>query len=328
MIYLFHGDDDFTIEETLASIKNGIGIDDLRDVNITEVEGESISIDELLAIASTVPFLADKRLVIIKGLLSRFERSKRGPQSNQQSPKLGPWDQLGDNLSKLPETTDVVFVETVISKSNPLFKIVDKVGSSRHFARPSSGQITRWINQRAQQSGIIIEPKATWALAEATGNNLRLIVSELEKLAVYCSGEAISPEHVVQLVSHRDNTSIFATVDSILEGRSEAAIRAVHNLMQQGTSAPYLMVMLTRQVRLLILAKELKNKGTPQIEIGKKLMLAGYPLRKTLDQEKKFTADRLVKTLHTLMKADLQIKSTGIDDGLIVDILVAKLSTT
>ena len=45
MIYLFHGDDDFTIEETLASIKNGIGIDDLRDVNITEVEGESISID-------------------------------------------------------------------------------------------------------------------------------------------------------------------------------------------------------------------------------------------------------------------------------------------
>lgn len=328
MIYLFHGDDDFTIEETLSSIKNGIGIADLRDVNITEVEGESISIDELLALANTVPFLADKRLVIIKGLLSRFERSKRRAQSSKQSPELGPWDQLGENLSSLPETTEIVFVETAISKSNPLFKIIDEVGSSKYFGRPNSGQITRWISQRAQKSGIIIEPKAIWALAEATGNNLRLIVSELEKLAVYCTGEPIRPEHVAQLVSNRDNTSIFATVDSILEGRSEAAILAVHNLMQQGTSTSYLMGMLTRQVRLLILAKELKNKGMPQIEIGKKLKLSGYPLRKTLDQEKKFTADRLSKTLHTLMKADLQIKSTGSDDGLIIDLLVAKLSTT
>ena len=100
----------------------------------------------------------------------------------------------------------------------------------------------------------------------------------------------------------------------------------VHGLLQGGAPPTYLLVMLARQVRLLILAKEMKANGVPGNELGSRLGLSGYPLRKTLDQERAFTSERLVETHRKLLEADLSMKSTGSDDGLIVDMLVAQLS--
>lgn len=326
MIHVLHGDDDFTIEERVASMREEVGLPDLRDVNVTDLDGRSVTLVELVGISSTVPFLADKRLVIVRDLLSRFESSRRRRQAAQSKPSLGEWEDLAARLEALPETTDLVFVDGDVASSNPLLRALGKVGQSRRFARPNQRQVSGWIMNRAQQTGISIEPRAAAALAESVGNDLRVIVSELEKLSLYRAGETIRHEDVAELVSYARDASIFATVDAILEGRSGNAIRMVHGLLQGGASPTYLLVMLARQVRLLILAKELKAEGVPGNELGKRLGLSGYPLRKTLDQETAFTSARLVETHRLLLEADLSMKSTGADSGLIVDILVAQLS--
>ena len=75
MIYSLSGDDDFTIRETLAGLKESVGTPDVRDVNIVTI-GANVSLDEFTANASTVPFLADKRLVLVEGLLGKFERGR------------------------------------------------------------------------------------------------------------------------------------------------------------------------------------------------------------------------------------------------------------
>lgn len=327
MIHILHGDDDFTIEESVASMKEEVGLPDLLDVNVTELDGRSVTLDEVVGISSTVPFLADRRLVIVRSLLSRFESSRRGRQAAQSKPSLGEWEDLAARLEALPETTDLVFVDGDVASSNPLLRALDKVGRSRRFARPNQRQVAGWIMNRAQQSDISIEPRASAALAESVGNDLRVIVSELEKLSLYRAGDTIRREDVAELVSYARDASIFATVDAILEGRSGNAIRMVHGLLQGGASPTYLLVMLARQVRLLILAKELKAEGVPGNELGSRLGLSGYPLRKTLDQERAFTSARLVETHRRLLEADLSMKSTGADSGLIVDILVAQLSS-
>ena len=46
MIYSLSGDDDFTIRETLAGLKEGVGTPDLRDVNIVTL-GANVSLDEV-----------------------------------------------------------------------------------------------------------------------------------------------------------------------------------------------------------------------------------------------------------------------------------------
>ena len=85
--------------------------------------------------------------------------------------------------------------------------------------------------------------------------------------------------------------------------------------------------MIARQVRLLLLAKELKAQQVRPDEIGKRLSLSGYPLRKTLEQEARFTHERLANIHHRLLEADLSLKSTSTDEQLVLDLFIAEVAT-
>ena len=140
MIYSLSGDDDFTIRETLAGLKEGVGTPDLRDVNIVTL-GANVSLDEFTANASTVPFLADKRLVLVEGLLGKFERGGGGRRSGSGAngkKELSEWERLPLVLANVPETTDVVFVDGRLSASNPLLKLIQELVTAQDVpsARP------------------------------------------------------------------------------------------------------------------------------------------------------------------------------------------------
>ncbi|MCH7800179.1 MAG: DNA polymerase III subunit delta, partial [Chloroflexi bacterium] len=76
MIYLIYGEDDVSVEEAVAAMKANAGPDELRDVNVTVLESSSLTPEEVASAAFTIPFMADRRLVIVRGLLSRFERGR------------------------------------------------------------------------------------------------------------------------------------------------------------------------------------------------------------------------------------------------------------
>ena len=103
-------------------MKADIGPPDLRDVNITVLDGSSVSFDEVVATSSTVPFLADKRMVIVDGLLTEFETRtpsrQRGRTATVSERSLGQWARLPEHLAQLPATTELVFVDGRLGESN------------------------------------------------------------------------------------------------------------------------------------------------------------------------------------------------------------------
>ena len=327
MIHLLYGDDEFSISETVASMKNAVEPPDLRDVNITVLDGPSIGFDELRATCDTVPFLAEKRVVVVHGLLGRFER-RRGPSpAREQAPrKLDGWDGLGEYLPRAPETTDLLFVDGALNRSNPMLAAIRPHAQVRTFAVPNDRRVAQWVTDRAASREIRIEPAAVEALAGAIGGDLRVVAGELEKLAVYRAGEPIRREDVDEMVSYAREASIFGAVDAMVEGRLAAALSMSHQLLRLGRTPGFILAMVARQVRLLILAKELKERGVPPAEYGKRLGLAGYPLRKTMDQEKAFTADRLAWVHRKLLEADVRIKTTGADEETVLDLLVTEVA--
>ena len=328
MIYLLYGDDDFTIEEALVSLRSKVGLPDVRDVNTTTFEA-SVSRAEMMSTCDTVPFLADKRLVIVRGLLTRFERrrqSRSRSKSDSATAGLGEWEGLSEYLERVPETTDLIFVDGALAAKNPLLKAVKPHANSRLFSRPNPTELRQWIRMRVVSLGADIEPKAVDELAETIGGDLRVVAGELEKLALYRSGEPIRHEDVLEMVSYTRDASIFATVDDILEGCFASAAKRVHLILGSGGSPGYLLAMLSRQVRLLILAKDLSARRVPAPERGKRLGLSGYPLRKTMEQERKFRPEQLVMVHRRLMEADLSFKSSSLDEGVVLDLLVAEVA--
>ena len=69
MIYVLHGEDDFSKKTFLNALREEIGQLDVRDANTTILEGQDLNLPHLLEVANVVPFLAEHRLVIAAGLL-------------------------------------------------------------------------------------------------------------------------------------------------------------------------------------------------------------------------------------------------------------------
>ena len=137
----------------------------------------------------------------------------------------------------------------------------------------------------------------------------------------------IRRQDVEAMVSYVREANIFAAVDAALEGRAGFALRLAHQLLAEGRSSTYVVTMLARrQVRFLIVAKDMKSRGFQQDEIGRRLSIRGYPLTKTMQQEGRFSAERLAEIHRRLLEADLSIKTGAADEEMALDALIVGLS--
>ena len=330
MNHLFYGDDTFSIREAVSTLKAQAGGADVGDVNVTTFAAAGLSVAELLATCNTIPFLADKRVVIAEGVLTRFEQgpATRGGSRPAGPPALGDWEKLGDELPNIPDSTDLVLVDGQLSRNNALFSRIKSKVTVRTFPLPRGSQLREWVRTRGESKGMKVEPAAVNLLAETIGGDLDTLDSELKKLASYRMEGFVREEDVNALVSYTREASIFATVDAMIEGRAGVAIRLVHQLLDSGRPVAYLLTMMSRQIRLLLLAKDLKARGVPISEFGGRLKLSDYPLKKTLDQERRFTSDQLAGIHHMILKADLAMKSSSIDETTALELLVAEIASS
>ena len=327
MIHLVYGEDDVSVDEALTDLAQSAGPDDLRDVNYTSLDADGLTPNAVAAAAFTVPFMSDRRVVVIRGLLSSFERRPpSGSRRSSNSDLLKAWTEFADQLNSLPPTTDLAFVDGGLSKSNPLVRKLTPLSQVREFPLPRERDMPGWIMRRANSIGVRIEPRAAATLAEAVGRQPRLIDSELRKLALYSDGTPVGVEDVRNMVAYVREANIFQAVDAIIDRRTGVALKMLRRIMEDGAPAAYVMTMIARQVRLLLMAKDMKEQGLPQDEIGRRLRLSGWVLNKTLQQERRLSFDYLAHVHNQLVKTDLALKTKPLDEQLALEILVAELS--
>lgn len=327
MITLIYGEDEVGVEEAVAAMKANAGPAELRDVTVTVLESNGLTPEELASAAFTVPFMTDSRLVVVRGLLSRFERrapSRANGRGNGDA--LGPWTDLAGKLAELPATTDLVFMDGSISVNNPLFVKLKTVGTSKAFPLPRGNELGRWISVRAAKHGVVIEPRAVAALADSVGRQPRVLDAELRKLALYRDGQPVRQQDVEQVVAYVREANIFQLVDAAVEGKTGDALRMASQITDGGQPASYVIVMIARQVRLLLLAKDMRAHRIPPNEIGQRLRLPSFAVNRTLRQERKLSFQRLKQMHRQLVEADLVMKTTSVDEQLTLEMLIAELS--
>ncbi|MDA1188967.1 MAG: DNA polymerase III subunit delta [Chloroflexi bacterium] len=326
MIYLYYGDDSLSLREALDALKERVQPPEVRDVNISVLETPSFN--ELQAASSSVPFMADRRLVIVEGLLSKMEgRGKRGADSDGDTPGIGEWTALGDYLGQIPETTDLVFTDGAVRANNPLVVRIKPLAETRQFTVPKGPELHNWIRQRAQEKNTRIHPQAVAALANSVGSDLGVLDAELEKLSLFCWEREIGPQDVDEMVVYTREANVFAIVDAMLENRPGVAFTHISRFLETGNHPLQLMALIGTQVRRLLLTQELRAEGIKPDEIGQRLRMSGYPLQKTVQQEAKLTRPQLVAMHNLLMEADLSLKTSTVDGEIALDLLVADFCT-
>jgi len=328
MLYILYGQDDFSLNQAVEKIKADLGDREMVATSTTNLEGQHLTLSELRNKCDAAPFLSSHRLVIVDGLLGRFEVKQSRPRSGKGKSKngLGDWEGLASYIEQMPETTVLVLVDEEVKGQNPLLKKLSPLAEVRTFPLLRGSVLKSWIQQRVREEGGDITPQAVNLLSELIGGDLWAMDGEIQKLLLYSQERPISEDDVRQLVSHVQEANIFALVDAVAEGRTELAQRILHRLYYEGVAPTYILVMITRQFRLIAQAGDLE-KGLSRLQIQDRLGLkSSYGLDKTLNQAKLYDFEGVKRAYDKLLETDLAIKTGIYSDKLALELLVTELA--
>ena len=327
MLHVFIGEDDYSIRQALEAVRAAIGDAESLMTNSVTLDARQVSTAELLNAAATVPFLADKRLVVVTGLLEKFESSGRRKRSTKKNDSPEEWQVIAEGVTRLPETTELVIIGGKVAVTNPLLKALAPTGRVKSFPALKSGDLNIWISRQVRESGGTIAPRAAGTLARFVGNDLWTLANEVDKLVQYAGGRQIEEADVQALVSATQEANIFAMVDAILEGRPGRAQELCAALLDGGNAPVQLLAMIARQVRIIFQAKDLKARRKTRKEIAAVLGLnSDFVLNKALDQSDRYTPERLRDIYHRLLDTDLAIKTGRYEGDLALNIFIADMA--
>ncbi|MCL0058570.1 DNA polymerase III subunit delta [Dehalococcoidia bacterium] len=325
MLYILYGEDNFSIRESLAKIKADCGGAELGESNRILLEGDKVSLNELVSICNTMSFLSPKRMVIVDGLLARFEpKGKR--RGGDQPSQLKDWSALAGHVVNMPQTTVLVLVDGKLSRANPLLKKLSPLAKVREYMPPKGTELQNWIRARVAGNKCKISPPALRLLTDLIGSNLWILSNEIDKLCVHAGEGRIEEADINSLVSYARESNVFEMVDAIVQRRLAVACRLIHQLLDEGSAPPYLLYMMTRQFRLLVQARRLMAQGLPSSAIGAKIgETRDWILEKVLRQARGYSLERLEESYRRLLQTDLSIKTGTVDGAVALDLLITDL---
>ena len=302
----------------------------MLEVNTSVLDGQQLRLSQLIDACSTVPFLCPCRLVIVKGLLGRLEtkfgaerRTARSKAKNNSA--LEEWTGLAEYIKQMPPTTLLVLIDGEVKAGNRLMKSLAPLAKIKSFPPLNDRSLSDWVQGRIKEGGGNISPAALKLLVGLVGADLWVMSGEIDKLLAYCSGQVITEDDVKQLTSYAREVNIFALVDAILEGRRSQAQQLLHRLLRDGASPAYILAMITRQLRLIVMAKDLGRKKSRTGILNSLEPISDFSLDKAARQAEAFTLERIKEAYHKLLETDVAIKTGKYEGDLALDLLVVEL---
>ncbi|MCX6762541.1 MAG: DNA polymerase III subunit delta, partial [Candidatus Moranbacteria bacterium] len=260
-----------------------------------------------------------KKLVIIKNII--FVKKDL---ENEKFEKF-----LKNEAKKEKSDLILVFWEgEKIKKGDKLYKLLRKIAKCQEFEAVEGARLKNWIIGEIGKKGgenISINSAAIERLIVFVGNDLNLLSREIEKLATYKNKGEITVEDVDLLVKSKIDTDIFKTVDALARGDKKTALKMLHDHLEDGEDPFYLLSMYFYQFRNLVKVKPLAEKNMPPQEITTRLKMHPFVARKSLEQARNFSWEKLKSLYNQLCEIDFESKTGKTDIGMALDKFVAGL---
>ncbi len=325
VVYIFHGDDPFAIRRYVEVMISQMGDPTIADMNITRLDGRQAIDDELRSAANAMPFLAERRLVIVTHPFVRLTTD------DSRRRFLG----LLDGLP--PSTALVLMVDDVLERkkwkslpaldSNWMRKWLRAAGGRGYYSLcqlPPLHEMAEWIRKEARSQGGQFSQGAALALVTHVGNDTQMASLEIDKLLTYVDKtRPVEVEDVEELTAQAGQADVFAMVDAMAVGDTRQALGLLHRLFE--TQEPLsLFGMITRQFRLLLQARELMDEGRAS-QLVSELHIHPYVAEKLSGQARRFQLDQLEVIYHRLLLVDEAMKTSQMPSDLALDTFVAEL---
>ncbi|MGM0687982.1 MAG: DNA polymerase III subunit delta [Bacillota bacterium] len=323
-VYLFYGDERF-LQEELAELLAAAYLGEDIDFGREKVEGNNLSLEEVIARLSETGLFSERRLLIVDSP-PYLAASGRGEQaaSEEENKNIDRGtdftslleDYINRHTSGIPGSI-LVFLASRIDRRKRLYKLIDNKGTAVECTALKGEALASWIRNKAGRLGKKIDRAAVEKLLMADEHNLHYISGELEKYSAYLGeeGKIISAQTVDTLFSGDIQGDIFRLSDAIAEGNTAKAHDILELLLRRREKPLLIFFMVVRHYRLLLQAHCLQQAGIPHNEFASTLEVHPFAARKLREQVVSFNRYALEEVLLALQKADMQIKTGQIESN-------------
>lgn len=309
-MYLLFGEEDYLRKQYRDKLKAAL-VSEGDTMNYHYYEGKDINVGEIIDLAETLPFFAEKRVIF----LENSGLCKSGGEA------------LAEYLKEPAESLVLILVETQVDKRSKLFKTIKDNGRVCEFAQQNEMTLKKWIYSLAKQDGKMIDELTINHFLEKTGTEMANIRTEWEKLMCYCMDrEVVTPVDIDTICTQRVSNRIFEMVAAIAEKRQQEALDMYHDLLTLKEPPMGILALIARQFNLMLQVKELQMAKIPGRQIAEKVGLAPFIVQKYEKQASRFKMKELKEALAACVAADEAVKTGRLNDVLSVELLIIERS--
>lgn len=305
MIATLAGSNRFMLSQRLAELV-GTFVNEHGELALERFDGADLSFEQLKAAVENLPFLAVRKMVVVRSASENKELS----------------DKLGDLFDYISDTTDLVFVEPKIDKRGTLYKTLKQKSELTEFKEEQSVDLMQWVVGFAKKEGGEISPADARLLIDRVGANQQMLASEVTKLVLY--NPKITQDSIVELVDQSPRSSVFDLLDAAFRGDDRTAMRLYDEQRLQRVEPQVIIGVLVWQLHLLALAKA--GEGVSPDQISKDSGVSAFALRKSVGLTRKLTLTQIAGLIEKVRRLDERLKSEAIDADESLRLLLLKIS--
>lgn len=319
MILFLYGKDTFRSRDYMRKMIEKFKKDrDPQGYNVTVFDATKDQGSRMLEEIGAFPFLAEKRLVVIENLL-------QSKQADMQEALLKKIEE-----QTLPPSTILLLwesIDTVKGKdTKELFERLKAEKYAQEFDLLEGQKLEAWIAAELKDRGGKMSHDAIHFLVINAGSDMWRLHTVIDQMLAFKNGEEITIKDLEQIVEKSVDDNIFSLIDAIVQKRQQTIFSLLEEQYRQGNDAGYIFAMMLRQFRIMLELKDAieKTNGSEAV-LAKELGIHPFVVKKSLPLVSKYSMDELKWVYEELLKLDIETKTGGGDQKVLLDLFIGRL---
>ncbi|MFF0828776.1 DNA polymerase III subunit delta [Brevibacillus sp. NPDC003359] len=316
-VYVLFGSETYLLKEFLKFAQEQMVEPEYADMNVNRYDATETPIEIALQDAETMPFLSDRKIVIV---------SRCNFLTAEKSKVEHATDDLLSYLENPPDFCSLFLIVDAdkMDERKKIVKTLKKEAVVIPLSQMRDGELSNWIERRANKLGLQISSTEISHLVSVAGNNLYTLEKELEKISLYLGGHGVVTEdHISLLTTPALERDVFKLIEYVISGDVSKAYRTLYDCLVLGEEPIKLLALLVRQFRLLYLIKLGQQESKSLQEIADHTKSHPYAVRKAADQSVNFTEESLRQLYLQLAEDDIRMKNGKVDKRLAIELFIS-----
>ncbi len=292
--YLFYGAESFLIKKNITKIIDGLNLKDDVMNNIT-FEGKESNVTSIVDAFATLPFLSEKRVVIVKNSQLFVKGRSDG-------------EVLVKGLKDLPNTTVLIFWEDKVEKNLKTYKAVAKIGEVYNIEKADEKDLISFVQKEFEKSNKNIDKKTLIYFLQSISSDMKKILLEINKLINYTNGTTIEKEDIDLVTSKTLEFKVFTLISAMADKKPIEAFDIYNKLIESKESPLMVLALIGRHIKMLFQTKILLSEKMTSEKISKELGVPSFVVREYIKQSKNFSSKELYEGIEKCLKTDISIK--------------------